>query len=312
MNTWLALFKREWLEHRGGFGWAPVGVLGVLVVIVLLALLVGHVNPAALNDDGEAVLESDSASLRESMHQLIAREPPNEAELTHGLQQLRHGVAKPFTLVYFGVVFFVLLGGLFDDRRDRTVLFWKSVPVSDTQTVLSKLVTAVWLAPLVTIVMIVIAHLFLLLVASALISGSEHLSLGALWFHSGVLIGVVELVVGFIMHGFWALPLWGWLLLVSAVVTRLPFLWAVFIPVLPVLFERVLFGSTHILDGIHNHFHARALPMLGENSSAAAQTAVGLPEMFALWATTDMWFGIVVGAVFLAGAIYFRRRNNEM
>lgn len=312
MNTWLALFKREWLEHRGGFGWAPVGVFGVLVVVVLLGLLTAEVIPEEHNNLGESGIQKEGSSLRESVDQWLALESINEAELTQVLQKMRHGVATPFSLVYFGVAFFVLLGGLFDDRRDRSVLFWKSVPVSDTQTVLSKLITVVWLAPLVTIAMIVIAHLFLLIVASVLISGSEHLSLGALWSHSGVFIGLAELVVGFIIQGFWALPLWGWLLLVSAVATRLPFLWAVFIPVVPVLLEWVLFRSSHILDGIHNHFHARALPTLETNSSDAAQTAVGLPEMFALWATSDMWLGIVVGAVFLAGAIYFRRRNNEM
>src|SRR3546814_20822192 len=40
------------------------------------------------------------------------------------------------------VVFFYCLGALYDDRRDRSILFWKSLPVSDASTVLSKVFSA--------------------------------------------------------------------------------------------------------------------------------------------------------------------------
>jgi ABC-2 type transport system permease protein len=285
MNTWMALFKREWLEHRGGFGWAPVAMLGVLVIAVFLGFTVGDI------------------SAREPVQKMLEDRSWGSDELSRGLATLRHGIAKPFTLVFFGVVFFVLLGALFDDRRDRSVLFWKSVPVTDSQTVLSKLITAIWLAPVVTIAMIVAAQLFVLCVLTVLIAGSEHLSIAALWSHSGLIIGAAELVVGFVVQGFWALPLWGWLLLVSAVVTRVPVLWAVLVPVVPALLEWVLFNTSVIQQGISNHLSVRALPI---------QAGFGLPETFALWATSDMWLGIGVGVIFLAGAVYFRRRNNEI
>ena len=45
------------------------------------------------------------------------------------------------------VVFFFCLGALFDDRKDRSVLFWKSLPISDQATVLSKVAMALVVAP---------------------------------------------------------------------------------------------------------------------------------------------------------------------
>ena len=132
------------------------------------------------------------------------------------------------------------LGALHDDRKDRTVLFWKSVPVTDVETVLSKLITAVWVAPAATIAMILAAQVFLLTVISGLVATRETLSIWPIWANSGLFTGLVELLVGYLIQGLWALPLYGWLLFISAAVNRLPFLWALLAPAALVALEALV------------------------------------------------------------------------
>ncbi len=324
MNTMIALFKREWFEHQGGFGWGPVIVSGVLIAITLIALVVGsvgaaHIDLGDMSDDDIAEAESygiqfssDGINLSDLVDGLLAKQSWTEAELEQGLDMFRHGVATPFYLVYFIIAFFVLLSALYDDRKDRTVLFWKSIPVTDTETVLSKLITTAWVAPAATIVMIFATQVFFLIVVTFLIIGSDHLSTWQVWSNSGLIVGFFELIVGYIIQGLWALPIYGWLLFVSSAVTKVPFVWAVLTPVVPMLLERAVFGSTVLAKGVGNHLQFKALPMAAEIEGDTVENAVELSDIFALLATTDMWFGIVVGAAFMFGAVYFRRRNNEI
>lgn len=301
MNLWLALIRREWLEHRGALGWTPLAVLAVFMTVFTLAVY--------FNDGFSAEKQLE---LSHSLDQMLHEKSWDEAQLAEMFAGVRQWIALPFAAVYFGVALFVLLGVLFDERRDRTVLFWKSMPVSDTQTVLSKLITVVWLAPLVIIAAILVAQTFVFAVLSILISDNQQLGLVTFWSNTGLISGLVELIIGYVTQGFWALPLWGWLLLVSAVVPRIPFIWAVLTPLLPVLLEWAVFDSTFLFDGITNHLHDRALPIASIDTARNVQAIPEIPEILALWGTSDMWLGIATGALFVAGAIYFRRRNNEL
>ena len=158
MSTWWALCWREWLEHRGGFGWAPLAVLALMISAALLAIFLGPWNSADADAQG--------TSLRAMIEQAAAQPDATAVSLRSTLRV----IAQPFVLLYLGVTAFVLLGALFDDRQDRTILFWKSLPVSDAQAVLSKLVTALCLAPLVTIAVIIAAQVFFLIVVSLFVS----------------------------------------------------------------------------------------------------------------------------------------------
>ena len=328
MNTWIALCKREWLEHKGGFAWAPLGLLGALIVLTLLVLTLGEASRFKIDlssvDESEGIshhthVDTGPKSVREALTAVLEQESWDTPKLERALANVRLGVMVPFALVYFLVAFFVLLGSLHDDRRDRSVLFWKALPVSDAQTVLSKLATVVWLAPLVLIATVVVAQLFFITVLSTLAANSDHLSAGAIWAHSGLGLGFLELLVGYFTPSFWALPRWGWLLLVSSVAPRVPFVWAVLVPAVPMLAEWVLFGTGTLRGAIGNHLSGRAMPSVGNVESTniggigeMVTPPVGLPEILSLWATTDMWLGIVVGGAFIYGAIYFRRHNNEL
>ena len=211
MNSFIGLCRREWLEHRGGFLWAPASVAAVIVVAVVLVLIVGHLDMArvdldldlgeAAGSDVEVRIEGEDTSILDLVNAWLANSEWTNEELSTHLSGLLRGVAEPFHYVYFIVLVFVLLGALHDDRKDRTVLFWKPMPVTDAETVLSKLVTAVWIAPAATIAMILAVQVFLLTIISGLVVARETLSIWPVWSNSGLFIGLVELLVGYLMQG---------------------------------------------------------------------------------------------------------------
>ena len=130
MKTFGWLLKREFWEHRGGFFWVPLWTGVVVIVLALIALVRGAVKSAEFT----AYLQHASA------HDL------QRMALTDGGTLLI--LAVLFHIVIAFVLFFYLLGALYDDRRDRSVLFWKSLPVADWQTVFSKAVMALVVVPL--------------------------------------------------------------------------------------------------------------------------------------------------------------------
>ena len=81
-----------------------------------------------------------------------------DEELSSKLEALQHGIAEPFRYIFVIVAFFALIGCIYDERKDRSVLFWKSMPVSDASTVLSKIIFVLWLAPLATVAAILLAQ----------------------------------------------------------------------------------------------------------------------------------------------------------
>ncbi len=322
MTAVIQLLKREWLEHKTGFGWVPIAVLGTLVVLTVFVLMFANTTSATVNissdrnSDGVNISLGDrdgsadvvSFVLQEGLLAMFNYTDWSDEELTDRIDKARTSVALPFQLVYLLVAVFALLGSLHEDRRDRTVLFWKSMPVSDSETVLAKLVHIAWVAPVVTITAILAYQIFILLIVSIAGNGG----FWRLWSHSGLIMEVIELTVGYFIQGLWALPIYGWLLLVSAVANRVPFVWAVLIPIVPAVLEPVLFSSSIVSDGVANHLRFAALPSAANMSRDGFEPAVHIGEQLRLLATTDLWIGIVIGAGFIAAAIYMRHRNNEI
>ena len=228
----------------------------------------------------------------------------SDEELTERIDRGRTSVALPFHLVYFLVAIFALLGSLHEDRRDRTVLFWKSMPVSDSETVLSKLVQIAWVAPVVTIAAILAAQFFFLSIVSIVGDGG----FWRLWSNSGLIMELLELIVGYLIQGLWALPIYGWLLFVSAVANRVPFIWAVLTPIVSSVLEPVLFSTANLSTGIYNHLRLAAL----YDGREGFETSVHLGDQLGLLANSDLWIGVAIGACFIGATIFMRRRMNEI
>ena len=156
MNAFVALLTREGLEHRI-FAWAPLAILALLVVVTLIGLALFGSADTSIHFSSDFRSEQGN----ERIHEEVGRDGSiaefaefngwTDRELARRMDLFRVGVASPFQFVYFFIVIFVLLGGIHDERKDRSILFWKSMPVSDLDSVASKILLAVWIAPLATV-----------------------------------------------------------------------------------------------------------------------------------------------------------------
>lgn len=223
MNTRITtmkwLVRRELWEHRGAFVWAPLAVAAVLVLLIgggfLYALAASGFE---FQVDGHTMVAIDGMP------------PPMRDKLAAVVASSYLAITAPLFLVLPVVVFFYCLAALYDDRRDRSILFWKSLPLSDAETVLSKALVALVVAPLVTIAVGIGAALVLLvlgLVAGA-VRGVNLIApvMANVDFYLSPLY-----LLGFLpLYMLWALPTVGWLLLVSSWARSKVFLWAVGIP----------------------------------------------------------------------------------
>jgi len=177
MNSFVSLCRREWLEHRNAFVLGPAILVALLVVSVLIALVANdnlQVEMSSLDRseiservDLEELEGAGAFDLAAAAALDVAGSTDLELELK--LDKLLNAVAVPFHWVLMVITFFALLSALYDERKDQSILFWKSLPVTSSATVLSKYVFIALLAPMVSVAGIVIAQLIGLSVSSVFV-----------------------------------------------------------------------------------------------------------------------------------------------
>lgn len=191
------------------------------------------------------------------------------------------------------------LEALYGERRDRSILFWKSLPVSDLTAVLSKLTVAMVIVPLLSFIITIVTQLIMLLLSS-LVLLANGMSISPLFPHSSFLKVSLEFFYHILLvHGLWYAPLYGWLLLVSAWAPRAPLVWAVLPPFVIYGVEKLAFNTSYFLAILRER-------LLGPSTHAAAGSDMELiPAHF--FSEPGLWIGLAVAAIFLAGAVRLRR-----
>ncbi len=240
---------------------------------------------------------------------------PNKMRAASALNpvQLHNVIEQPYdlaSLLIMGTAFivgvFYSLDALRGERRDRSILFWKSLPVSDLTTVLSKASIPLVVIPLLSFAITVATHLIMLLLSAAVLEGSG-LSAATLWTHLPLLQMSLALLYHLVtVHALWYAPIYGWLLLVSAWARRAAFLWAA-LPLLAIgAFEKIALNSSHFAAMLQNR--------VGGGSEGVAYTADSVsmhplthvnPGGFL--GSPGLWIGLIFAAVFLAAAVRLRR-----
>ncbi|HEY0566009.1 MAG TPA: ABC transporter permease, partial [Terriglobales bacterium] len=146
----------------------------------------------------------------------------NVDALVRGSASAREAIWQPYqsaSLLMMGVTFITALfycaDALYGERRDRSILFWKSMPVSDTVTVIAKMSVAVIVLPVITIAAVIVVHLSMLLISSCVLAFSGG-GVGSLWAHIPLVSMWTALCIHMLAgHGLWYAPAYAWLLLVS-------------------------------------------------------------------------------------------------
>lgn len=296
------LMRRELWEHKAL--WLAPAVTGLLFLAGTIWGFVTLVNTP----------EAVEAFNREALPQL---ESQGLADVAHGLTRASSGLLYMVMLV---VLYFYCLDCLYSERRDRSILFWRSLPVSDTMTVGSKLLVALLLAPVIVVAIgVVLEVLHLLLAAPILVLGTD-MGFAEYAQPMAVLSALAGALADMWLVGVWFLPYFGWLFLVSAWAKRAAFLWAILPPLGVALLEWVALRSTQFLELLGHHLALpfRNLEQQGfgfridgsgnatELEASSAQTT-GLGGL----AEPGFWIGLAIGLAFLGTAIAIRRYRGE-
>lgn len=224
------------------------------------------------------------------------------------------GVARPFSIVAFLLILsgFVVgalycLEALHGERRDRSLLFWKSLPVSDRTAVLGKLTIPLLVVPMVVIATTLALQLVMVM-ASTLVLMATGSGAGLLWSRLPFVQMPLVMFYGVFVHALWLAPVYAWILFISAWARRMPLAWVALPPLVLGMAEKVVFGSSLV---------GRLLRwrLLGAMSRAFDSSAVNVEPVLTLAQITPLrflldpglWGGLLVAALCVAGAIHFRR-----
>lgn len=318
MNTFYWLMKREFWEHRGGFLWAPIITGGIFLVLNIMAIITAEVigNRHGITIGGN------------NLQALIANADAGDlAQIGAALDLSLISATGLIGIVMGFVVLFYCLGSLYDDRRDRSILFWKSLPVSNASTVLSKVASAVVLAPIIAIVVGIVVGLAQLMIFALVLSLHgmnvwQMLGLAHPFRAVGALVSAIPL------YALWALPAVGWLMLCSAWARTKPFLWAVAVPAVTGLlvswfdimgllnlpngwfwsniFQRSLLS---VFPGSNIVFGGRALDMNADANNPLS--FIEPAHTYTLLGSPNLWAGVIIGAALIAGSVWFRRWRDD-
>ena len=322
MNTFTWLLKREYWEHRGGFLRAPVITALIFLVLTLMALITAEITAHRFNlDFNNMHIQQLAQNIGEN----------NAAKVSAGIDIGLLSLGAPLGIVLFFVVFFYLLGALYDDRRDRSVLFWKSLPLSDTQTVLSKVVAAILIAPVLAVAAMIALHLGFLILLSlyALIHGINPFPL--LWSPLHLVTLWLKLIAMIPLNAIWALPCIGWLLLCSSYARSKPFLWAIAVPAIAgvvvwwidlmsqLSLPRTWFWEHIVIRVLFSVFPGswisgstiRELTHFNHDGVDQLPSVLSMDILKTLFSSPDLWIGDIAGIAMIAASIWFRRKRTE-
>jgi ABC-2 type transport system permease protein len=236
-------------------------------------------------------------------------------------------------LVIVGAMFYLVMGVystwylldcLYTDRKDRSILFWKSLPLSDATTVLCKLLVGMIIVPLVYFA----AADATALIAAFILSIRARASIGSSLWNGDVWLGVQVLwMYAIVTTAVWYLPVAGWLMLVSAYAKRAVMLWAVLPPLLLYILERVFFGTStvgHIIARRLTALPAVSFHGMGPNYVWTHEGGVvdnadsHIPRVWQLinpsgfFTSAEVWIGAAIGIALIVVAIQLRMRRSEI
>ncbi len=308
MGHYIALIRRELWEHRSIFV-TPLVIASVVTLGTLTALVFV----------GEFRAELDLAIFGA---QNVAGEPQRKAVLTG----LFVGSSWLFLLGLGVLTVFYALDSLYSERKDKSILFWRSLPVTDAETVISKLMTALLVIPAVAIAGIIVTHLVNLVVTSIWVSSKGGDASMLIWGSVPLLDNWLAMIVVVFAISIWMSPFVGWFLFVSGYTRRAPLLMAFLPLVLIPMIEGIFMRSKHFADAVWGR--AAGIPIFAGidmerffDEESPLHAAGNIPEeMVSLLAhldiaqffgSIDTWIGIVVCGLLTTAAIYVRRYRDE-
>ena len=299
MNALKALIRRELQEHKWGFVYLPwiVGAFMSLVV-VLVYLGLTEVNTENFKFSTDVFADSEVV---QSM---------NEATFDQRRAAIRAGLLVlgfPLVIALGFAILAYSLSTFFDERKDKSIIFWRSLPVSDSFTVFSKLIVALVVAPLLVIPALLFLHLVSVTAGSIYFAVSDIVPFTWAW-QAYPWLDWIRVIFSLWMQTLWTLPIITWIMLAGAY-SRKPVVAAILPPVVVVLVEGVSLSSSVFLDSLFERVQpwSRASSFPKEYESLGVAELSDIPLLFGM---TEFWVGILISSVFIYLTIYFRSKSD--
>jgi ABC-2 type transport system permease protein len=299
MKVLFTMIRREVQEHKVAFIYAPFAVALVLCFVIASVYF------------GVTDIETNEFNFSTEIYDEEYQEAMLQASPEAKARVIRAGLiflGLPILLtVGFGLLAYSL-STFADERKDRSLIFWRSMPVSDLTTVLSKLLFVIFVVPLLVLPNIILLQSVSIVSASIYFVTNDIVSFGYLWT-SYFITDWFRIIFSLWAQALWSLPIFLWLMLAGTYARR-PVIGAAVPLVATIVLERIVFKTNEVLEFIENRlgFWSRAdsFPIASEEIRV-----VDISDIMLMLSTQAFWIGMIASAILVSGIIYTRSKNNE-
>ena len=316
MNNMLWLIRREIWENRS-LWIAPLVVAGVILIIAAFGGI--HVGDGddfsfgSRSDNGATLSEQDRQNIRGA----LATAPLDKKQIIYAITLSTFTVIQLFSMAI--VVFFYLLDSLLAERKDRSILFWKSLPVSDTEVVLSKLLTAAVVTPVFVLIVSSVTAGVCSPACGRCASAAPFSATRSWPGMAAIWLKLQASFLLFLLSGIlWYLPLLTYLMVVSVWARRNAFLWAVLPPVSILAIEGMILQSNHFGDFLGRRFigmfeimEQGVRGVMGERGEGFVTVREVFDAVTAVFTHVETWAGVLAAAAMIFAAIRIRRYRDD-
>ena len=294
-----AMIVREIQEHKVAFVYAPFFVT-IILCFVIASVYFGGTN-----------IQTDQFNFSTEYYDEEIRQAMQSVSSVSRIDIVRTGLLVlgfPILLtVGFGLLAYSL-STFADERKDRSLIFWRSLPVSDLTTVLSKVFIVTLIVPLMVIPYIILLQLVAMTSASIFFATNDIVSFGWLW-GSYIITDWFRIIFSLWAQALWSLPLFLWLMLAGTYAAR-PIAGAIVPPVILIVLEGVIFKTNLVLEFIENRigFWSRSDSFPKEYQEIRV---VDISDILLLFSTQAFWIGILASVILVAGIVYVRSSNSD-
>ena len=299
IRVFKAMIVREIQEHKVAFVYAPFFV-SIILCFVIASVYFGGTN-----------IQTDQFNFSTEYYDEEIRQAMQSVSSVSRIDIVRTGLLVlgfPILLtVGFGLLAYSL-STFADERKDRSLIFWRSLPVSDLTTVLSKVFIVTLIVPLMVIPYIILLQLVAMTSASIFFATNDIVSFGWLW-GSYIITDWFRIIFSLWAQALWSLPLFLWLMLAGTYAAR-PIAGAIVPPVILIVLEGVIFKTNLVLEFIENRigFWSRSDSFPKEYQEIRV---VDISDILLLFSTQAFWIGIFASVILVAGIVYVRSSNSD-
>ncbi len=341
-NRIFTLLQREIQESKNALFWTPIVIAGVLTLIMLTSVLLanrvsimGDAVMQVLLDEGstsgmnitihiddEGQQEVQTYTIEKSEDSTVEEdwnfskewtfEPKSKKEIAKHIDEEYESLNPMFNMLHNFMILVLILvtinylmNTLYQDRKDRSILFWKSMPVSEWEEVLCKFGIAMLVAPAIYIAVSMLIQLMCVALAMLMVSRMDMDPMELIIGHVDFVSLFFNQVSGWILSALWMAPFYAWILFASAAAKRSPFMLAFAPLVALVVVEEVFLGSDYVSSAVQYH-----IPHYIEESNAVGFFLYG-PDWSAI-SYPNLVGGLVFAGLALWGAVYLRRYRFEI